>query len=249
LLDALRLHREHHSLYWERSYHIDLVRHCSYLIDQVLARSPLSQALKDEARELVYEIYPKLARYPDAWRRLEEPGADLVEVIKGVEGSSAYLVPFDLALELARCGVKETVSLAQVNEIDWGHAKDVGPKVHDLFLRHSQIEEALNQLLIELDGYPADTCERVRAACLEWITAAVLDVRVFDRLPASLARAKGATDPSSVFLQELNRLSPETKLYYISGQQQRNITTRQLKESLSMIEALGDLANWASGQM
>jgi hypothetical protein len=89
----------------------------------------------------------------------------------------------------------------------------------------------------------------VRTACLEWITAAVLDVRVLDRLPASLTRAKGATDPSSVFLQELNKLSPETKLYYVSGQRELRIRAQQLKESLSMIGALGDLDNWASGQM
>jgi hypothetical protein len=249
LLEALKLHKEHHSLYWEREYHLDLVKHCSYLIDQILARSPLSDELKNEARTLVYEIYPELARYPDAWRRLEESGADLVDEIEGGEGSSPYLVPFDLGSELARCGVKETVSLAPVNEIDWRHAKDVDPKVHDLFRRYSRIEDALNQLLEELKGHSKDTCTRVSAACIEWIAAAVLDVSVSDRLPASLTRAKGATDPTSVFIQELNKLSPETKLYYVSGQQELKIRAQQLKESLSMIEALGGLVNWASGQM
>jgi hypothetical protein len=239
LLEALKLHKEHHSLYWEREYHLDLVKHGSYLIDQILARSPLSDELKNEARTLVYEIYPELARYPDAWRRLEESGADLVDEIEGGEGSSPYLVPFDLGSELARCGVKETVSLAPVNEIDWRHAKDVDPKVHDLFSRYSQIEDALNQLLEELKGHSKDTCKRVSAACIEWIAAVVLDVRVSDRLPASLTRAKGATDPSSVFLQELNKLSPETKLCYVSGQQELKITAQQLKASLKRIEHLG----------
>ena len=250
LLEALKLHSKHHSLYWERSYHLDLVRHCSYLIDQVLASSPLSDAQKDEARQLVYQIYPELKRCPDAWLRLEESRVELVETQEGGDGSPPYLVPFDLARELARCGVKETVSLVPVNEIDWGHAKDVGPKVHDLFRHYSRIEDALKQLLVELKGQPKDTCNRVSAACLEWIAAAVLDVGVSDCLPPSLTRAKGAADQTSIFLQELTNLSPETELYYVSEQQQQgNITAQLLMESLVRIMDLGGLDSSPQGQM
>ncbi len=217
LINSLRHHLAIHSPYWEREYHINLAFHCSYLIDRCLGQSSHQVTLRQEVQDLVYQLYPELKMFPQAWVKLmdKRKGGEAIALRDG-GGAEPRLKPFDLLDELSDNKINAPrdentiVELEGVNQLP-----QLSPKLAAVFARYGSIEEifaALNELVLNSDS---SLHSEIRATCMAWISTLFLDIRVNDSLPAELSNAKNSRDPGASFYKHLMRLAPDQALTYI----------------------------------
>lgn len=242
-LDILQTHNKFHSLLWERDYHLDLVRCCSYLLDKCLPESKLPDKTKEEMKDLIYNMYPALLDYPNAWCRLEQAVGREEKLRQSDHAGAPSLRRFDLKRELEQHSASQSrvaVTKKGVEEAptptDWGQVRDLQIKVRELFCQYPSIEEALLRLVTEIATCPADVGRAVFRESVNWIAAAILDVRVIDRLPMGLIRAKGSSDQGAEFLAQLSHISDGVPLYYYSDKQLLAVLSNDLKEHLNILK-------------
>ena len=234
LIEALRTHQKHHSLFWEREYHLELVKVCSYLVSAVLPECPLGANLRQEARDIIYSMYPALRMFPDAWQILSEEIDERSSTRAVGWGVKPILQPFNLEKELQLRGMPSRKPVEE-EVVDWGQTQDVSPKIHEFFHRYSTIEETLLQLREELKLHSSEVQGIVYRECLNWIASAVLDVRLMERFPRGLLKAKESTNQLEAFLTALAKLPNSWILYYYSNEEMLSITAGELTQCIHQL--------------
>jgi hypothetical protein len=180
LTAALEQHVSHHSLFWERDYHLTLVRHCSYLLAECLQQSDLSTPQKEQIRNLIIALYPELERYPDAWRLLQDEAGVLEGSAEGQRIPT--LTSFDL---LGEIGASRPLIEERAPELSsWTPTE---AKVYlDELLERSTLAELFARLEATRCGLQQERKEEFTTWVVDWVRSRVLDIEANPRLPQPL---------------------------------------------------------------
>jgi hypothetical protein len=238
IIEVLEKHAAHHSLYWERAYHLELARHCSYLIDCVLPSASLTEKNKDKARRIVYELYPALKSYPDAWRYINDETTARLEDDDDGDGSPPRLTPFNLEQELLRRGLSIPVTrvVDRPLVIDAGEAPDLGPDVNQILESSGSIEVAITTVIAALHASSENARAKTLKVMVARIASAICNVKFTDSLPEQLLEAKNASDKNGAFLDAIKQLPGKSQLKYELGSKSQTISVSKLREMLAKLQ-------------
>jgi hypothetical protein len=176
------------------------VSHCSYLLDRCFD-GRCSFAQQEHLEAIIYQLYPELREYPNAWELLAE--GRIGEQHAGGEAEKAVLVAFNLLHEIG------CANAAPPPANDGFELVGSSPHAAALYLdREFAMHRGLPQLLTVLSEKRDQLAAAQQSPCTEvvirWLGSKVLDVEANQNLCAALDSLKSSAGyTAGEFLQAL----------------------------------------------